>query len=104
MMCRFIHFVHCCSRRLFGALVSASAPTASTAGVLVLLLVLQEIFSDAAEQGTSDGSQKTVAGFLAKKMATEGTASGAEETTITLGHGRSRRIVVWGLGVRGLAS
>lgn len=57
-------------------LISAATPAAVAA--VLLLLVLHEVFSDTAEDGTSDCSQEAVVGLLAKEMTTKTTADGAK--------------------------
>jgi len=70
--------------------------------MVVLLLVLQEIFSNATEQSTSNRSQEAMASLFAQEVATEGTASSTKETTITLGHWRSVWVIVRSVGFGGL--
>jgi len=72
--------------------------------MMLLLLVLREILSNAAENSSSDGSQETVTGFLAQEVATEGATCGPEKTAVTLRHRRSIWVEVGGIGLRGLAS
>jgi len=79
---------------------AAAAPAAATAAAVVaLLLVLQEILSNTTEKCTSDRSQESVSGLLAKEVAAESTASSAEKTTIRLGHWWGIGIVVWSVGL-----
>jgi len=61
---------------------------------MLLLLVLEEVFRDAAEQSTSDRAQEAMSALFAQVVAAEATSDGAKETTITLGHGRSVGVVV----------
>lgn len=69
----------------------------------LLLLILQEVFGNAAEESATDCSQEAMASLFAEEAAAEAAANGTEETTIALGHRRSVWIVVRGIGVRGLA-
>jgi len=70
--------------------------------VVLLLLVLQEILRNAAEDGTSDRAQETMAGLFSQVVATKATTKSTEETAITLSHGRSVGVVVGCIWVRRL--
>lgn len=69
---------------------------------MLLLLILQEVFSHAAEESTSDRAQEAMTSLFAEEAATKAATNGTKETTIALSHWGGIGIVVWGIGIRGL--
>lgn len=45
---------------------------------MMLLLVLEKIFSNTAEKSTSDGSEEAMTGLLAEEVATKATTNGTK--------------------------
>lgn len=70
---------------------------------MLLLLILQEVFSHATEESASDRAQEAVTSLFAEEVATKAATNGSEKTTVALGHRGSVWIVVRGIGIRGLS-
>lgn len=71
-------------------------------GLLVLLLVLEQILGEIAHDGTTDRSKESVTRLLTKKVACDTTANGAEEAAVGFGHWGCVGVVVRSIRVAGL--
>lgn len=66
---------------------------------MLVFLLLHKVLRKAAQEGTTNCAEETVALFAAKVVASETATNCAQETSILLGHCRSIGIVVGGVGV-----
>ena len=78
--------------------VSAAAP-AAVAAVGLLLLVLDEVFSNRTHDSSAHSAEEAVTSFLACEVTTEAAANSAEKAAVTLGHGWGIRVVVGSVAV-----